>query len=99
MSRKPFKIKVGMSELSQQLGRVIGQRSVESWAEEHKLPHWIVRDLIYDKVQCPSARYLPALAKALKVTTDQLVALAYQEAPPRPNGATIASGKTSTTTS
>ena len=99
MSRRPYKIKTGMSQLARELGSAIGKKSVEAWAEEHHVPYWTVRDLLYGRVQCPSARYLPALARALKLKTNQLVKLAYQEAAPREDDATIASGKTSATTS
>lgn len=92
----------GMSALSKHLQKAIGARSVQEWADDNGLPYWVVRDTLYERVACPSSRYIADMARGMNISTDDLLLLAHREAKgrrARANGAPKASERTSATTS
>ena len=63
------------------LDESIGEDSVVGIARSWGIPSWVLYDGLREKVNAPSAKYLPAVARGLDLTTDELLnKVAPQEA-------------------
>ena len=95
MARRGVRLQ-GMSGISKRLQEAISSRSVQEWADEHKLPYWVVRDTLYGRVACPSSRYVTGMARGMGISTDELLALAHaKDGTGRTKGEAKASERTS----
>ena len=88
-----------MTQLAVEVEGALKGKTIAEVARAWDVPRWVLDDLRHNRIKMPGAVYLVPIAKGLEKTVDQLVKLAHQEAAPRPSDATIASGKTSPTTS
>jgi len=62
------------------LGAHIGDRRISDVAREWGIPPHILYDGIYENTNAPSAKYLPAVARGLGMTVEELLAkLSLQE--------------------
>jgi len=66
-----------MNPLAQALQEAIGDRSVYQAATDWGVPHWILRDTLSGKIECPSPKYLRDIAKGMNRTVEQVIDLAY----------------------
>ena len=84
-----------MTELAAAIEQARQGKTIAELAREWGVPRWVLDDVRHNRIKMPGAVYLIAIAKGLGKTVEQVA----QETPQRTDGATIASGKTSPTTS
>lgn len=65
------------TKLQERLGIAIGDRSIQSVADDWDVPYWVIRDTLKGSTDCPRGLYIPAMARGLGVTTDQVIEDAY----------------------
>lgn len=77
-----------MAKLPQRLQSAIGKRSVYQAASDWGIPHWILRDTLSGKIDCPSPRYLPLIARGVSqaeekcVSVEEIIEDAYADPAP-----------------
>lgn len=65
------------TQLQQAIQEAIGERSVYTVATEWGIPHWIIRDTLSGKIDCPSPKYLRQVARGLGWTVEMVIEAAY----------------------
>lgn len=79
MPAKGDRVAVGMSKLAKKIQTTLDSRSVYQAASEWGIPHWIIRDTLSGKIDCPSPKYLKQVAHGLGWSIDDVIDAAYTE--------------------
>lgn len=61
------------TKLQRELTTAVGTASVYQRATEWGIPHWILRDTLSGKIDCPSPKYLRQIAKGLGWTVEEVI--------------------------
>lgn len=82
MAVRGDRLTVAMTTFAQELHKAIGERSVYQAATDWGIPHWILRDSLSGKIDCPSPRYLLQIARGMDWTVEQVIEAVYPVAVP-----------------
>lgn len=83
MTGRPGRPRIrGVKAYARLLCERVDGHAVVDVAKEWGIPRWVLDDGISGKVNAPSAKYLPAVARGLGMTVEELLAkLSPQEVP------------------
>jgi hypothetical protein len=71
-----------VTKLQRRLAVATENRSVQQVADEWGIPYWVLRDTLRGSTDCPRGKYIPAMARGLGITSDDLIDEAYAELEP-----------------
>jgi hypothetical protein len=79
-------VKQPATKLQARLQRAVGEQSVQHVADDWDIPYWVLRDTMRGATDCPRGLYIPAMAKGLGISAEELIAEAYAPAEHAPVG-------------